>query len=100
MVKGKAPKPAQVNSLDRYTVRMAVSGRQQATADEVAPEGELSLEYNMVAIQDLWGWISTIEPKLDAVTVEVKLLQADFGKISEKVKVWRLTLRAYRHKEA
>ncbi|KAJ1153896.1 hypothetical protein NDU88_006654 [Pleurodeles waltl] len=41
----------------------------------------------MAAIRDLRRSISQIEPKLDAVTVEVNLLQTDFGKILEKVKV-------------
>ncbi|KAJ1189978.1 hypothetical protein NDU88_006719 [Pleurodeles waltl] len=68
-------------------MRITASGRQQATEDEVAQEDERSLGSIMVAIRGLRGSISLIDPKLDAVTVEVILLQAYFGKISEKVKV-------------
>ncbi|KAJ1087645.1 hypothetical protein NDU88_000812 [Pleurodeles waltl] len=48
---------------------------------------EPSLRTSMAAIQDLRGSITPLEPKLDAVTFDVNLLMADFGKISKKVEV-------------
>ncbi|KAJ1143235.1 hypothetical protein NDU88_009546 [Pleurodeles waltl] len=93
MVKGKQPRSLQVNRLDRYAVNMAASGGQQGGTRGEAPEvgpiqsGEPSPSSIMAAIQDLRGSISPIEPKLDAVTLEVNLLRADFGNISEKVVV-------------
>ncbi|KAJ1210045.1 hypothetical protein NDU88_005413 [Pleurodeles waltl] len=44
---------------------------------------EPSLGAIIMAIQDLK---TTLEPKLDAVMVDVSLLRADFQKMSEKVK--------------
>ncbi|KAJ1081366.1 hypothetical protein NDU88_001548 [Pleurodeles waltl] len=74
---------------------MAASRGQRATEDEVAQEWEPSLGSITAAIRDIWVSISQNEPKLDAKTVEFNMLQADFRKISEKVKVQRLTLRDY-----
>ncbi|KAJ1186679.1 hypothetical protein NDU88_003460 [Pleurodeles waltl] len=39
----------------------------------------------MAAIQDLWGSIAPLEPKLDTVQIDVNLLRVDMGKISAKV---------------
>ncbi|KAJ1161755.1 hypothetical protein NDU88_002236 [Pleurodeles waltl] len=79
MVKGSTPKSTQVNSLDRYTCTWRSGGRRR-----IEPLGKPSLSTIMAAIQDIQGFISPLELKLDAVHIDVKLLRADIGKISEK----------------
>ncbi|KAJ1167335.1 hypothetical protein NDU88_007727 [Pleurodeles waltl] len=56
------------------------------------PPGEdlgLGTEHSMrtiiAAIQDLWGSIALLETKLDTVQIDINLLRAGMGKISEKV---------------
>ncbi|KAJ1096625.1 hypothetical protein NDU88_001760 [Pleurodeles waltl] len=61
--------------------RVCLRGR--ATDEDLAQDGEPSLLSDMAANRDLRGSIPPMEPKLDAVMVEVNLLRADFGKISE-----------------
>ncbi|KAJ1082196.1 hypothetical protein NDU88_002364 [Pleurodeles waltl] len=92
MVKGRQPKSLQANKLDRYAVKMTSGEQLWDQSDEtpevsIAQSGEPSLRSIMAAIQDLQGLVSPIEPKLDAVTLEVNLLREDFGNISEKVAV-------------
>ncbi|KAJ1082891.1 hypothetical protein NDU88_003054 [Pleurodeles waltl] len=80
--------PKQSNKLDTYTVTMMTHGGQMCTpvgvdrGQSVECVAEPSLREIKSAIQDLKG---TLEPKLDTVTIDVGLLQAEMEKISEKV---------------
>ncbi|KAJ1139074.1 hypothetical protein NDU88_005451 [Pleurodeles waltl] len=93
MVNGSAQKPAQINSLDKYTVKLSTQDGQSWVAESGgAGQGhqqgdEPSLLSIRTAIQDLQGSITPIEPKRDAVTMDINLIRADFSKISEKVAV-------------
>ncbi|KAJ1179468.1 hypothetical protein NDU88_004702 [Pleurodeles waltl] len=86
----KLPKSLQANRRDRYAVKMASGGQPRDLRGETLEVGliqswEAYLRSIMAAIQDLQGSILPIEPKMNAVTLEVSLFRADFGNISEKV---------------
>ncbi|KAJ1142285.1 hypothetical protein NDU88_008612 [Pleurodeles waltl] len=81
VVKPKGHTQTQSNKMDKYAVTWPAvvnNGGGEDTSEVVEP----LLGTIMVAIQDLKN---SLEPKLDAVTVDVKLLRADFCKMSEKV---------------
>ncbi|KAJ1117173.1 hypothetical protein NDU88_005373 [Pleurodeles waltl] len=86
MVKGHTSKQLQTNSLDRYTVRKeAAEGG--PSSENLSLGGVPSLGTIMAAIQDLQDSFAPLEPKLDAVQIDVNLVKADMSKIATKVAV-------------
>ncbi|KAJ1204818.1 hypothetical protein NDU88_000256 [Pleurodeles waltl] len=78
-------RPHQINKVDRYAVVLpptsVVEGLRGRQEEGLPWEEELLLREIMMAIKDLKG---TLEPKLDAVTIDIALLRADYQKLSEK----------------
>ncbi|KAJ1185543.1 hypothetical protein NDU88_002335 [Pleurodeles waltl] len=83
IVGGRGPRPTHLNKMDNYAVVLmapSLDRKQLMTT----PIQEPSLSEIMAAIKDLKR---TIEPTLDAVTVDVTFLRTDFKKITEKMTV-------------
>ncbi|KAJ1188778.1 hypothetical protein NDU88_005535 [Pleurodeles waltl] len=76
----------QVNKMDRYVVPLSATSMVESTAlrqEENMPwEEQPFLREIMVTEKELKG---TIEPKLEAVTINIALLWPDYQKLSEKV---------------
>ncbi|KAJ1208076.1 hypothetical protein NDU88_003466 [Pleurodeles waltl] len=87
MVKPKRHAQTQSNQMDKYAVKRQVMENNEGRKKSVVAEPLLGAI--MEAIRDLK---SSLEPKLDAVTVDVNLLRADFHKMSEKVKSQELNI--------
>ncbi|KAJ1159877.1 hypothetical protein NDU88_000381 [Pleurodeles waltl] len=90
MVDCHGPKTIQLNKMDKYAVVVATTGleveggRDATPPTEMAPSQEPSLREIMAVIKDLRG---AIESKLDAITINVILLRADFKKMTKKMAV-------------
>ncbi|KAJ1155517.1 hypothetical protein NDU88_008247 [Pleurodeles waltl] len=69
------------HTMDKYNMLKSATSTGGLVAN-LHTADDPSLSAIMAAIQDLKG---TIEPKLDAVTEDITLLQTDFKKITEKV---------------
>ncbi|KAJ1155947.1 hypothetical protein NDU88_008672 [Pleurodeles waltl] len=88
MVRNKEHPLLQVNKMDKYAVQRPAGGTvvpgdaEEGQEKDRGPGDEPSLSAIMAAIPDLH---SSLEPKLDAVTVDVNLLFADLEKVTEKV---------------
>ncbi|KAJ1108772.1 hypothetical protein NDU88_006142 [Pleurodeles waltl] len=89
MVRGKHRLSLQTNKMDNYAVPRQSGGPQQRVVMGVQgqkmeqdPPHDSCLSEMMAAIHDLEG---SLEPRLDAVAVDVALLRADLKKVSKKV---------------
>ncbi|KAJ1170904.1 hypothetical protein NDU88_002775 [Pleurodeles waltl] len=91
MIRNKGQLPQQNNKMDKYVVLKQAGGSTTleeagwGQAMERALPSEPTLGSIIAAIQDLKG---TMEPKLEAVTVDVTLLRADLKKVVEKSQLW------------
>ncbi|KAJ1113260.1 hypothetical protein NDU88_001514 [Pleurodeles waltl] len=80
MAKPKGQTQTQFNKMEKYAVPRVPATPGISTPDTIdTPEPSLSTI--MAAISDLK---QTLEPKLDAVTIDVSLLRADFQNMTEK----------------
>ncbi|KAJ1139008.1 hypothetical protein NDU88_005386 [Pleurodeles waltl] len=88
MVRNKGCPLLQVNKMDKYAVPRPAGGTvvpddaEGGQEKDQGPADEPSRSTKLAAIQELCG---SLEPKLDAVTVDVNLLHADLKKVTEKV---------------
>ncbi|KAJ1160191.1 hypothetical protein NDU88_000693 [Pleurodeles waltl] len=82
MVNPKGQTQTQSNKMDKYVV-MKPTVVTEGGEEETPAAVELSLGTIMASI---WDLKNSLEPKLDAVTVDVNLLRDDLHKMSEKVK--------------
>ncbi|KAJ1150230.1 hypothetical protein NDU88_003025 [Pleurodeles waltl] len=88
MVRNKGRPRLQVNKMDKYAMPRLAGGTVVpdnaggGQEKDRGPADEPSLSAIMAAIHDLRG---SLEPKLDAVTVDVNLLHVDLKDVTEKV---------------
>ncbi|KAJ1162251.1 hypothetical protein NDU88_002719 [Pleurodeles waltl] len=90
MVRTKGQRTQQTNQMDNYVKvgrpndpgAVGGTGEMHGEALERVPSREPLLSEIMAAIHDLKG---SLEPRLDAVAIDVGLLWADLQKVSDKV---------------
>ncbi|KAJ1087647.1 hypothetical protein NDU88_000814 [Pleurodeles waltl] len=88
VVRNKEQPPLQANKIDEYAVLRPAEGivvgedTKRGLGEEQIPQVEPSLRVIMVAFRDP---NDSVNPKLDAATVDVTLLRVDLMKVLEKV---------------
>lgn len=81
-MKPKGAAAAQTNKLDKYAVTMPVPQSAESTSSQ-SVQGEPSLASIMAAIQTLG---TTLETKIDKMSIEMNLVRADLNKTSDKAR--------------